>query len=72
MMTKKVEWTPGGLASPSADPELNQTSWDEFPDELKAHTSRADWKRNGPGGYERWRRFVWLDGDIEILPPRKR
>jgi hypothetical protein len=70
-MTNKGDWMPEELASGIADPELNQRTWDELSSKAKADTTRTEWKRYGPGGYERWRRFVWLDGDIEISPPAK-
>ena len=62
----KTDWTEEQLSSPSADPELNQKTWDALSSDEKADTTREEWKRLGPGGYERWRRFVWEDGDIEI------
>ena len=67
----KTNWTEEQLASRSADPELNQKTWDELSSKTKADTTREEWKRHGPGGYERWRRFVWQDGDIEIFSPEK-
>jgi hypothetical protein len=62
----EAHWTDEQLSSPSADPELNQKTWDELAGDAKPGTTREDWKRFGPGGYERWRRFTWQDGDIEL------
>jgi hypothetical protein len=62
----ETSWTDEQLSSPSADPELNQKTWEALASDVKAHTSREEWKRLGPGGYERWRRFVWKDGEINF------
>lgn len=64
---KAACWTEEELSSPFADPTLNQETWERLPSEYKAQNSRDEWRRYGPGGYGRWERFVWVDGDIEII-----